>query len=166
VVLRNANGNGYDRVLADPTFSQKYTRRHRVRGTVRLHARSEKGKNADLMFVQPMLAVLKADGQMATVMPHGCFSGGAKSAQAFHRTWLARGDHRIAGRRSSTVSKLGFDHRAGPWCTPPADSDLRGSRSGSGIRPVPRRDTCLAPLSGRDLRDIVVARVPSGPSPC
>ena len=29
----------------------------------------EKGKKADLMFVQHMTAVLKADGKMATIMP-------------------------------------------------------------------------------------------------
>ena len=34
-------------------------------------------KKADLMFVQHMIAVLKADGKMAVVMPHGVlFRGG------------------------------------------------------------------------------------------
>jgi type I restriction enzyme M protein len=37
----------------------------------------EKGKKADLMFVQHMLAVLKHDGRFATAMPHGVlFRGG------------------------------------------------------------------------------------------
>jgi len=37
----------------------------------------ESGKKADLMFVQHMIAVLKADGKMAVVMPHGVlFRGG------------------------------------------------------------------------------------------
>lgn len=37
----------------------------------------ETGKKADLMFAQHMLAVLKTDGMMATVMPHGVlFRGG------------------------------------------------------------------------------------------
>ncbi len=61
----------------------------------------EKGKKADLMFVQHMLAVLKADGKMATVMPHGVlFRGGEekRSAQALHRGRLAGGDHRPARR--------------------------------------------------------------------
>ena len=41
----------------------------------------EKGKKADLMFVQHMLAVLKSDGRMATVMPHGVLFRGVKSAR-------------------------------------------------------------------------------------
>jgi type I restriction enzyme M protein len=37
----------------------------------------EKGKKADLMFVQHMLSVLKHNGRLATVMPHGVlFRGG------------------------------------------------------------------------------------------
>ena len=37
----------------------------------------ESGKKADLMFAQHMLAVLKTNGMMATVMPHGVlFRGG------------------------------------------------------------------------------------------
>ena len=31
----------------------------------------ESGKKADLMFVQHMLASLKPNGRMATIMPHG-----------------------------------------------------------------------------------------------
>jgi len=61
----------YDRVLANPPFSQNYIRKdieYPGRFAVWL---PEKGKKADLMFVQHMVAVLKADGCMATVMPHG-----------------------------------------------------------------------------------------------
>src|SRR3546814_10519694 len=43
---------------------------------------SEKGKKADLMFVQHMLAVLKADGRMATVMPHGVLFRGGEEREA------------------------------------------------------------------------------------
>ena len=42
----------------------------------------EKGKKADLMFVQHMLAVLKADGKMATVMPHGVLFRGGEEKEA------------------------------------------------------------------------------------
>ncbi|CAN7715558.1 N-6 DNA methylase [Pseudorhodoferax sp. LjRoot39] len=67
----------FDRVLANPPFSQNYIRKdikHPGRFPVWL---PEKGKKADLMFVQHMLAVLKADGKLATVMPHGVlFRGG------------------------------------------------------------------------------------------
>ena len=41
----------------------------------------EKGKKADLMFVQHMVAVLKPDGKLAVVMPHGVlFRGGDEKA--------------------------------------------------------------------------------------
>src|SRR3989304_8540968 len=39
----------------------------------------ETGKKADLMFVQHMIASLKDNGKMATIMPHGVlFRGGAE----------------------------------------------------------------------------------------
>ena len=61
-----------------PPFSQNY-----IKKDIKFPGRfpvwmPEKGKKADLMFVQHMLAVLKADGRLATVMPHGVlFRGGA-----------------------------------------------------------------------------------------
>jgi type I restriction enzyme M protein len=42
----------------------------------------EKGKKADLMFVQHMLAVLKADGRLVTVMPHGVLFRGGEEGEA------------------------------------------------------------------------------------
>ena len=38
----------------------------------------ETGKKADLMFVQHMLASLKGNGHMATIMPHGVLFRGGK----------------------------------------------------------------------------------------
>ena len=61
----------------------------------------EKGKKADLMFVQHMLAVLKADGKMATIMPHGVLFRGGEESEAratFIERRLARGRHRSARR--------------------------------------------------------------------
>ncbi|MDP2785634.1 MAG: class I SAM-dependent DNA methyltransferase, partial [Sulfurimicrobium sp.] len=82
----------YDRVLANPPFSQNYIKKdieYPGRFAVWM---PEKGKKADLMFVQHMLAVLKADGKMATVMPHGVlFRGGEEKAARQHfieRGWL------------------------------------------------------------------------------
>ena len=82
----------YDRVLANPPFSQNYIKKdidYPGRFAVWM---PEKGKKADLMFVQHMLAVLKADGKMATVMPHGVlFRGGEEKAARRHfieRGWL------------------------------------------------------------------------------
>ncbi len=73
----NAELRRFDRVIANPPFSQNYSRadmRFRDRFKVFM---PEKGKKADLMFVQHMLAVLKADGKLAVVMPHGVlFRGG------------------------------------------------------------------------------------------
>ena len=82
----------YDRVLANPPFSQNYIKKdieYPGRFAVWM---PEKGKKADLMFVQHMLSVLLADGKMATVMPHGVlFRGGEEKAARQHfieRGWL------------------------------------------------------------------------------
>ena len=78
--------NGYikkfDRVIANPPFSQNYNRssmEHPQR--FRYGFAPETGKKADLMFVQHMIASLKDEGMMATVMPHGVlFRGGVEKA--------------------------------------------------------------------------------------
>ena len=82
----------YNRVLANPPFSQNYIRKdmdYPGRFAVWM---PEKGKKADLMFVQHMLSVLLADGKMATVMPHGVlFRGGEEKEARKHfieRGWL------------------------------------------------------------------------------
>jgi type I restriction enzyme M protein len=72
----------YDRVLANPPFSQNYIKKdieYSGRFAVWM---PEKGKKADLMFVQHMLAVLKADGRMATIMPHGVLFRGGEEKEA------------------------------------------------------------------------------------
>src|SRR5271166_1583820 len=68
----------FDRVLANPPFSQNYSR-----ATLKFASRfrewcPETGKKADLMFVQHMLASLKPNGHMATIMPHGVLFRGGK----------------------------------------------------------------------------------------
>lgn len=80
----------YDRVLANPPFSQNYIKKdidYPGRFAVWL---PEKGKKADLMFVQHMLAVLKADGKMATIMPHGVLFRGGEEKEA-RRHFIERG---------------------------------------------------------------------------
>ena len=68
----------FDRVLANPPFSQNYNR-SAVKFTTRYREWCpETGKKADLMFVQHMLASLKSDGHMATIMPHGVLFRGGK----------------------------------------------------------------------------------------
>ena len=62
----------FDRVITNPPFSQNYDKAsltHTER--FRYGYTPEGGKKADLMFLQHMLAVLKNDGIVATVMPHG-----------------------------------------------------------------------------------------------
>jgi type I restriction enzyme M protein len=68
----------FDRVISNPPFSQNYDREgmHFPGRFVYGHT-PERGKKADLMFLQHMLAMLRPDGMMATVMPHGVlFRGG------------------------------------------------------------------------------------------
>lgn len=78
--------NGYikkfDRVIANPPFSQNYSRATlQYQQRFRYGFAPETGKKADLMFVQHMIASLKDKGMMATVMPHGVlFRGGAEKA--------------------------------------------------------------------------------------
>jgi type I restriction enzyme M protein len=72
----------FDRVLANPPFSQNY-----IKKDIQFPGRfpvwmPEKGKKADLMFVQHMLAVLTATGRMATVMPHGVLFRGGEERDA------------------------------------------------------------------------------------
>jgi type I restriction enzyme M protein len=80
--LENGYIKKFDRVIANPPFSQNYNR-----ATMKFHERfrygfaPETGKKADLMFVQHMIASLKDKGVMATIMPHGVlFRGGAEKA--------------------------------------------------------------------------------------
>ncbi len=71
----------FDRVIANPPFSQNYAR-NGMQFAERFHTfLPESGKKADLMFVQHMVASLKSDGRMAVVMPHGVlFRGGEEKA--------------------------------------------------------------------------------------
>ena len=68
----------FDRVLTNPPFSQNYVAEGMPFGERFGYGWCpESGKKADLMFVQHMLAVLKAGGMACTVMPHGVlFRGG------------------------------------------------------------------------------------------
>jgi len=74
--------NGYikqfDRVLANPPFSQNYNKANmQYPERFKYGFTPENGKKADLMFLQHMIASLKKNGILATVMPHGVlFRGG------------------------------------------------------------------------------------------
>ena len=71
----------FDRVIANPPFSQNYTKKE-MKFADRFHVfMPESGKKADLMFVQHMVGVLTSVGKMACVMPHGVlFRGGDERA--------------------------------------------------------------------------------------
>ena len=77
-ILHDGQVRKFDRVLANPPFSQNYNRAN-TKFTNRFREWCpETGKKADLMFVQHMLASLKGDGHMATIMPHGVLFRGGK----------------------------------------------------------------------------------------
>lgn len=78
LIKDGATWKKFDIVIANPPFSQNYNK-----ATMKFQTRflygfaPETGKKADLMFVQHMIASLKPDGRMATIMPHGVlFRGG------------------------------------------------------------------------------------------
>ena len=78
LILENGQIRKFDRVLANPPFSQNYSRAS-MKFTSRFREWCpETGKKADLMFVQHMLASLKTSGRMATIMPHGVLFRGGK----------------------------------------------------------------------------------------
>ena len=78
LILERGQVRKFDRVLANPPFSQNYSRAN-MKFTSRFREWCpETGKKADLMFVQHMLASLKTDGHMATIMPHGVLFRGGK----------------------------------------------------------------------------------------
>ena len=79
--LNEKNGQliQFDRVIANPPFSQNYRK-----DTMKYPQRflygftPEDGKKADLMFVQHMLASCKSNGKVVVVMPHGVLFRGGK----------------------------------------------------------------------------------------
>ncbi len=84
----NADGSLkiFDRVIANPPFSQNYSLKE-MKHKERFHVfMPESGKKADLMFVQHMISVLKQDGKMAVIMPHGVLFRGGQEKEA--RIWL------------------------------------------------------------------------------
>ena len=75
-LVTNGSLNQYDIVVANPPFSQNYTTAN-MQYKERFQNWMSKKKQADFMFVQHMISVLKSNGRMAVVMPHGVlFRGG------------------------------------------------------------------------------------------
>ena len=78
LIFENSQVRKFDRVLANPPFSQNYSRASLKYSNRFREFCPETGKKADLMFVQHMIASLKPEGHMATVMPHGVLFRGGK----------------------------------------------------------------------------------------
>lgn len=78
LIREGGNIKKFDRVIANPPFSQNYNRANVMfESRFKYGWAPESGKKADLMFVQHMIASLKSKGVMATIMPHGVlFRGG------------------------------------------------------------------------------------------
>lgn len=80
--VKNGRLVQFDRVLANPPFSQNYSRANLTFPNRFTYGFApETGKKADLMFVQHMVASLKDTGVMATVMPHGVLFRASKEKQ-------------------------------------------------------------------------------------
>ncbi|WP_405350445.1 type I restriction-modification system subunit M [Nonlabens sp. Asnod3-H03] len=74
----------FDIVIANPPFSANYSDIKNYRD--RFHHWMPKKKKADFMFVQHMVSVLKDNGRMAVVMPHGVLFRGSEEKNM--RAWL------------------------------------------------------------------------------
>jgi hypothetical protein len=99
----------YDRVLANPPFSQNYIKKdieYPGRFAVWL---PEKGKKADLMFVQHMLAVLKGTARWPPSCRTACCSAAARSARRGAISSSAAGS-----RRSSVCPPVSSTAPASP----------------------------------------------------
>jgi len=67
----------FDRILTNPPFSIGFSSSSQFPERFQYGQVPEGAKKADLMFLQHMVASLKSDGMLATVMPHGVlFRGG------------------------------------------------------------------------------------------
>jgi len=74
----------FDIVIANPPFSENYSDIKNFRD--RFNYWMPKKKKADFMFVQHMVSVLKDNGRMAVVMPHGVLFRGSEEMNM--RKWL------------------------------------------------------------------------------
>jgi type I restriction enzyme M protein len=74
---KNGQLQQFDRVIANPPFSQNYKKSEITFKERFSHFMPESGKKADYMFVQHMIASLKNDGKMGVVMPHGVLFRGS-----------------------------------------------------------------------------------------
>ena len=82
--VKNGTLEKFDIVVANPPFSQNYSKKEMEYQDRFSYWMSTK-KQADFMFVQHMVSILKDDGRMAVVMPHGVlFRGGEEMRYRSH----------------------------------------------------------------------------------
>ncbi len=79
----------FDRVIANPPFSQNYTKANLKYKERFSHFMPENGKKGDYMFVQHMIASLKSSGKMGVVMPHGVLFRGSEEGK-FRQELIAK----------------------------------------------------------------------------
>lgn len=84
--------NQYDIVVANPPFSQNYTTAN-MQFKERFQNWMSKKKQADFMFVQHMISVLKNNGRMAVVMPHGVLFRGDEEQKMRQRLIMGSEGH-------------------------------------------------------------------------
>lgn len=84
--------NQYDIVVANPPFSQNYTTAN-MQFKERFQNWMSKKKQADFMFVQHMISVLKNNGRMAVVMPHGVLFRGGEEQKMRQRLIMGSESH-------------------------------------------------------------------------
>ncbi|WP_205853604.1 N-6 DNA methylase [Polaribacter filamentus] len=82
--VENGELKRFDIVIANPPFSAHYSDIKNFRD--RFHYWMPKKSKADFMFVQHMVSVLKDNGRMAVVMPHGVLFRGSEEKSM--RQWL------------------------------------------------------------------------------
>lgn len=78
---KNGQLEQFDRVIANPPFSQNYKKTELTYKERFSHFMPENGKKGDYMFVQHMIASLKNDGKMGVVMPHGVLFRGSEEGK-------------------------------------------------------------------------------------
>jgi len=78
---KNGQLQQFDRVIANPPFSQNYKKSEMTFKERFSHFMPESGKKGDYMFVQHMIASLNGDGKMGVVMPHGVLFRGSTEGE-------------------------------------------------------------------------------------
>lgn len=96
----------FDRVIANPPFSQTYTKKDmEYQARFKYGFAPEKGKKADLMFIQHMIASLNARGLMAVVMPHGVLFRGGVEEQIRRKIMLDLKDELITATKQELLNE-------------------------------------------------------------